>query len=413
MRHVLAVSLLATATAAAAGCSDESVIAARQIDAAIRSDVDAVAQGNNQVACDLYAKLTAGGGNTFFSPFSITTALAMLDAGAAGATDAELRSALKLQLPGERAHAAYGALLESLQIGRDFGQYTLASANRLFGQDGYDFLPSFLGITREHYGAELMPVDFQRDAEGARQIVNGWVKDQTEGKIEELFEPGGGINANTRLVLANAIVFKGRWEGKFDSAQARPFRLAGGTTIDVPIMQKRDRIGTGSIPGGRIGVLPFGGKDLSMLVLLPSEPSGLPAIEQAISGAKLAEWVGSVHVDDEPTSVMLPKFSLESKIDLEATLRALGIVTAFESGSADFSAMNGRRDLFVQKTVHRAVIAVDENGAEAAAATGVSVGRDAAVEGFEVDRPFLFAIYDHVTGSVLFMGRVMDPRPGA
>ena len=406
MRRLLAFALLA------AGCSDDSVIAARQLDEAIQPDAEAVARGNNQLACDLYAKLAEGGGNTFFSPFSISTALAMLDAGAAGETDAELRRALHFELPGERAHAAYGALLDSLAIGRDFGEYTLATANRLFGQDGYEFLPGFLGITRDHYDAELMPVDFARDPEGARGIVNDWVKGQTDGKIEELFEQGD-LDPSTVLVLANAIVFKGKWQGKFASTQDSAFRLADGTTVNVPIMSKQDTISVSHIPGGRLGVMPFRGEDLSMLVLLPDEPSGLPAIEQELSGANLATWIGGASEADERIQITLPKFSLEEKIDLEATLKALGIVTAFDPASADFSAMNGRRDLYVQKTVHRAVIAVDENGAEAAAATGVSVGRDAAPEPFEVDRPFVLAIYDHVTGSVLFMGRVLDPRPGA
>ena len=407
MRQLLAIALLV-----AAGCSEEDVIDARQLDEAIRPDVEAVVRGNNQLACDLYAKLVEGRGNLFFSPFSISTALAMIDAGAAGETDAELRSALHFELPGERAHAAYGALLDSLDVGREFGAYTLATANRLFGQDGYGFLPSFLGITRDHYGAELMPVDFIGDAEGARRTVNDWVAGQTDGKIEELFEPGS-LDATTRLVLANAIVFQGKWAQKFTETQDRPFQLADGTTVTVPIMSKRDAIATATVPGGRIGVMPFRGEDLSLIVLLPDEPAGLPAIEQELSGANLAAWIGRAHAPDRRVDVLLPRFTMETAIELPETLRALGIESAFDPNRADFSAMNGRRDLYLQKAVHEAVLSVDEEGAEAAAATGGGVGTTSAPQGFEVDRPFVLAIYDHVTGSVLFMGRVLDPRPGA
>jgi serpin B len=333
----------------------------------------------------------------------------MLDAGAAGETDAELRSALHFTLPGERAHEAYGALLGSLAVGRGFGAYTLATANRLFGQQGFEFLPGFLATTKDHYGAELMPVDFAGDAEGARGAVNEWVRGETDGKIGELFEPGS-LDGTTRLVLANAILFKGKWDDRFDDTRDRPFRIADGTQVTVPLMTKQDAIAIARIPGGRLGVMPFRGKDLSMLVLLPDEPSGLPAIEQQLSAASLAEWIGRARADGRRAAVALPRFRLEAALDLKEVLEALGVVTAFDPSRADFSAMNGRRDLHLQKTVHKAVIAVDEEGAEAAAATGAGAGVVSVPQSFEVDRPFVLMIYDHVTGAVLFMGRVMDPR---
>jgi serpin B len=156
--------------------------------------------------------------------------------------------------------------------------------------------------------------------------------------------------------------------------------------------------------------MPFRGKDLSLLVLLPGEPSGLPAIEQQLSAANLADWIGRARADGRRADVALPRFRLEASLDLQEVLEALGVVTAFDPSRADFSAMNGGRDLYLQKTVHKAVIAVDEEGAEAAAATGAGVGVVSVPESFEVDRPFVLMIYDHVTGGVLFMGRVMDPR---
>jgi serpin B len=158
-------------------------------------------------------------------------------------------------------------------------------------------------------------------------------------------------------------------------------------------------------------VLPFRGEDLSLLVLLPDEPSGLPAIEAQLSGASLAGWIASAHAPSSRTEVVLPKFHLESKFELPPVLEQLGVATAFDPSRADFSAMDGQRDLVLKRALHRAVISVDEEGAEAAAATGVSAGPTSVPVGFQVDRPFVLMIYDHVTGSVLFMGRVADPRP--
>jgi serine protease inhibitor len=406
MRNVLWIPLIA------AGCSSETdIIAARQLPEGLRGDAAVVVQGNNQFAFDIYGQLAATPGNTFLSPFSISTAFAMVDAGAAGQTDAELRAALHFTLPGEQTHVAYGAVLDSLDVGRDFGNYTLATANRLFGQDGFPFAAPFLAITKDHYGAELLPVDFQHDLEGSRTQINDWVADQTEDKIPELFAPGA-LTVDTRLVLANAILFKGDWENKFEkgSTQDSPFTLADGSTVTAPIMSKEDGIAVAYVPGGRLGAFPFAGKDIAMMVLLPDEADGLPALEAQLSGATLAEWIAALpEGGGEKTTVRLPKFGFSSSFDLASALGALGITTAFDPATADLSGMDGARDLFLQTAVHKAIIAVDEDGAEAAAATGVGAGTTSIPETFEVDHPFVFFIYDNVTGSILFLGRVADP----
>jgi serpin B len=393
------------------GCSSSSsgdVAAARQLPEAIQADARAVAQANNQFACDLYGELAAG--NAFFSPFSISTALSMIDAGTAGDTDAELRAALHVALPGDGAHAAYGALLDSLDVGREFGGYTLATADRLFGQEGFPFLETYLAITRDHYDAELMPVDFAGDVEGARSTVNSWVAEQTEDKIPELFERGE-IDPAAVLVLVNAILFKGTWEHEFEQGGTReaPFRLADGSTVTVQMMSKDDVIAQTFIPGGRLGVLPFKGQDLAMVVLLPDDPDGLPALEAQLTGPALDEWIAASELADKEAPIRLPKFEMEASLPLVDMLKALGITSAFDPDLADFSAMDGQRDLYLQTIVHKAVIQVDEHGAEAAAATGGVVTDVSAPLPFEVDRPFAFLIYDQVTGSVLFMGRVADP----
>jgi len=404
--------LLLACTAACSGSGDSEigdVIAARQIPEAIRPDVAAIAQANNQFACDLYAKLAVHDGNVVASPFSISTAMAMVDAGAAGNTDAELRGALHFTLPGERTHAAYGAVLDSLDTGRTFGVYTLATADRLFGQSGSKFSPDFLATTKNDYGAELLPVDFQHNLEAARATINGWVADQTEHRITELFAPGE-LDPATVLTLVNAIVFQGTWEQRFDAGAtaSAPFRLAQGSAVQTPMMHHPGPIATAKIPGGNIGVLPFRGKDLSMVVALPEQPDGLPAIEAALSADAIAQWIAAAHPDGEVVEVVFPKFAITSKVNLVAALEQLGITSAFDPQVADLSPIDGARDLYVQQVVHRAVLAVDERGGTAAAATGVGLTPTAAIE-FVADRPFVFFIYDHVTGSVLFLGRLADP----
>ena len=405
MRNALLLVLLAGA------CSDDiDIIAARQLPAGLRGDAAVVVAGNNQFAADIYGKLAATPGNVFLSPFSISTAFAMVDAGAAGQTDAELRGAFHFTLPGEQTHAAYGALLDSLDVGRGFENYTLATANRLFGQDGFPFLAPFLATTKDHYGAELLPVDFAGNAEAARGTINDWVASETDDKITELFGPGS-LDSSTRLALANAILFKGNWVKHFEHGQTAdaPFTLGDGSTVSAPMMHKEDAIAIGQVPGGRIGVLPFDGKDIAMMVLLPEAADGLPALEAQLSGEAVAGWIAGVHDGDEETSVSLPKFGFTSQFDLSGTLIDMGLATAFDPAAADLSAMDGARDLYLQSAVHQAVIAVDEDGAEAAAATGVGAGTTSVPEPFDVDHPFVFFIYDQVTGSILFLGRVADP----
>jgi len=413
MRQFLMIAVLSTACS---GQDADDVIGARQLPPAIRADAAATAAANNQFAFELYSQLPATG-NIVLSPFSISTAMAMVDAGAAGATDQELRTALHFALPGERTHAAYGALLASLQVGRDHGAYTLSTANRLFGQQGFAFLPSYLSITQRDYGASLMPVDFRGDAEGARGAVNAWVAEQTEHKIAELFK-AGELESSTVLALANAIVFKGTWAQKFDRALTsdEAFTLADGSVVQTPTMHTSAVIRVTGFSGARVGVLPFGGKDLSMVIVLPSVASGLAAVEATLAGVGLPALIdgvtgtGASGIAREPSELALPKFSVTARFELKPALAALGITSPFDEATADFSAIDGQRGLVLRRVVHQAVIAVDEDGAEAAAATGAGFNYSAAPAPFVVDRPFVFLIYDHVTSSILFLGRMTDPR---
>jgi serpin B len=412
-----------------AGCSggssddDSNILAERALPAAVAGDATALAHASNQFAVDMYAKLSAGTGNLCLSPYSISTALGLLDAGAAGTSDQQLRTALHVDLPGDRFHTAEGAILDSLDTGRAHGAYTLASANRLYGQLGRSFLPAFLDLTKADYGAALESVDFAGNTEAARGTINGWVADQTDDKIKELFAPGD-LSSSTVLALVNALVFKGSWQQHFDQARTMtaPFTRADGTTVQATMMHKSEAIAAQAIGGDVttghadvLGVLPFKGKDLSMVIVVPAAADGLPALESRLEAGTLdlAALVDGLDASDEKIEITLPKFSFTSSIDLTAPLKALGVTSVFGS-DADLSNIDGGHDLAVTTAVHKAFIAVDEDGAEAVAATGIGLSGAGAPTIFAItaDHPFVFAIYDHVTHTILFLGRVGDPTVG-
>jgi serpin B len=393
------------------GCSSQpDVLEARKIPMALAPDVAQVVNANNQFAIDLYKQTAPSAPNMIMSPFSVSTAFAMLDAGAATTSDAELRSTFHWNLAGDQLHAAYGALLTSLDTGRTYGNYTLATANKLFGQQGFPFAQPFLDVTKTDYQAELQPVDFENHAAQAIDTIDQWVSDQTDAKIPKLFAPGD-LDSSTVLALVNAILFQGTWEHPFDAdATANAtFTRGDGSTVQAPTMTKQDMLATAPIPNGRVIVLPFAGKDLEMVILLPNAADGLPALESALTGDQLSTWIGAAQASTEPSEVTLPKFKLELPIDLATTLAALGITTIWQPDTADLSGIDGAHDLYVNKAVHKAMISVDEHGAEAAAATGIGVGDASAPEPTRIDHPFVFAIHDAVTNSVLFIGRVEDP----
>ena len=396
---------------ALAGCSSQpDVLEARKIPVALAPDVAQVVTANNQFAIDLYRQAAPSAPNLIMSPFSVSTAFAMLDAGAATTSDAELRSTFHWYLAGDQLHAAYGALLSSIDTGRTYGNYTLGTANKLFGQQGFPFAQPFLDVTKNDYQAELEPVDFANHADQAIDTIDKWVSDQTDAKIPQLFMPGD-LDSSTVLALVNAILFQGTWEHPFDADQTANalFTRGDGTTVQAPTMTKEDALATAGIPDGQLVILPFAGKDLEMVILLPNAADGLPALEAALSGEHLSTWISTVQTASEPSEITLPKFKIELPIDLAPALGALGITTIWQPDTADLSGIDGAHDLYVSKAVHKAMISVDEHGAEAAAATGIGVGDSAAPEPLRVNHPFVFAIHDAVTNSVLFIGRVEDP----
>ena len=369
-----------------------------------------VVQGNNAFALALYAKLRAEDqGNLFLSPYSISTALAMTYAGAKGKTAAEMAEVLHFTVPQEQLHPAFAALAAKLHGDIKKEGYQLRIANRLWGQAGYHFLPTFLQVTRDHYGAELAQVDFAQDTEAARHTINAWVEEKTEEKIKDLLAQGV-LDSGTTLVLTNAIYFKGDWQRKFEAKATKdaPFLLTPQEKVTVPMMRQRGKFAYGVVGKVQVLELPYVGKDLSMFVLLPKEVDGLADLEKSLSVETLNTWTSGLR--EQTVEVLLPKFKMTSGFRLEKTLGSMGMPLAF-SGEADFSGMTGQRGLFISAVIHKAFIDVNEEGTEAAAATAVVMRAPAPPNPiFRADHPFLFLIRDNRTGSILFLGRVINPK---
>ncbi len=379
----------------------------------VTQDMKALAEDNNRFALDLYGRLRTGpGGNLFFSPSSVSTALAMLYAGAGGETAEQMAKVLHFRLPSEKLHSAFGDLRRSWNLGASGRGYRLSVADRLWGQAGFHFLPGFLAVTREEYGAELAQVDFQGQAEDARRRINAWVEEQTQGKIRDLVPPGA-LDAKTRLVLTDAVYFKGIWTEPFrkESTQVAPFHVSAARKTDVPLMFRTDAYPFWAGDGLKMLALPYGKGDLSMLILLPDDVEGLSALEERLTDENLSRWLSSLQTRE--VSVSLPRFTLTSEFQLADVLKAMGMPRAFTLGEADFSGMSREEELFVSAVIHKAFVDVNEEGTEAAAATGIGVKSVAAPEEplvFRADHPFVFLIRDNRTGSILFLGRLMNPQ---
>lgn len=377
------------------------------------ADARELVAGNTTFALDLYRTLDDGRSNLIYSPYSVSSALAMTHAGARGETEAQMARALRFTLPQERLHPAFNALDLALASrgegaeGQDGGGFRLHVANALWGQVGSSFAPSFLDVLAESYGAGLHVVDFAQAPGQARGIINGWVAERTEDRIEDIV-PEGAIQPATRLVVTNAVYFNAAWQFPFDEDETAraPFTRLDGTSISVPMMTNHAQVRYGEGGGFQALELPYDGGELSMVLVLPSEEIGALG-----AGIDLA-WLEGVFASLGTRSVTmtLPKFKFESALDLVEPLGALGMPIAF-SGLADFSGIDGQGGLFLSDVLHKAFISVNEAGTEAAAATAVIIAETSAPEPASIrfDRPFLFFIRDIATGAILFVGRVVDP----
>jgi serpin B len=371
-----------------------------------------VTAGNNAFAIDLYGQLRKQEGNLFFSPESISTAFAMAYAGARGSTASEMAATLHFTLPPDRLHPTMGALLASLNAAH--AGYQLRVADALWAEKDFTFLDDFLKLTASDYGAGFNRVDFKGAPEAVRATINQWVEQNTENKIKDLLPPGS-LNTATRLVLTNAIYFKGDWQTQFDKTQTKDddFHLSAPQTVKAPLMHLTAKLSY--FNGGTFQAveIPYKSGELSMIVLLPNDAAGLPALEQSLTAANTQQWFSQLR-GGARIILTLPKFKMTQQFQLGNTLASMGMAQAFQKNAADFSGITGKRDFWISAAIHKAYIDVNEEGTEAAAATGIvmrsmAVQREQPPVVFRADHPFLFVIRDNRSSGILFMGRVTDP----
>ncbi|XP_044033295.1 leukocyte elastase inhibitor-like isoform X2 [Siniperca chuatsi] len=431
-----------------------------------------LSKANSTFSLALFKKLSDDDktANIFYSPFSISSALAMVMLGARGNTatqmsevlcftEAEqpkvagtqqmqtqspvqsqmqsqmqtrkqmraqiqqssrlpqyLLKCLKPQNGQDDVHTSFAKLLSELN--KADALYSLSLANRLYGEQSYQFVEDFLAETRKHYNAELESVDFKTNAEAARVDINSWVEKQTQGKIKDLLVPDV-LDHMTRLVLVNAIYFKGNWSKQFkeDLTVDAQFRINKNDTKPVKIMSQKSEFSLNSIPEANCQILemPYKGKDLSMLIFLPNEieddTTGLEKLERELTYEKFVEWTRPDMMGQTEVEVKLPRFKMEEKYDLKDVLTSMGMVDAFDVTMSDFSGISPEKDLVLSKVIHKAVVEVNEEGTEAAAATAVIMTESLMIPAtFIADHPFLFFIRHNPTKSILFAGRYCSPE---
>lgn len=384
------------------------------------------AAANNRFAIDLYARLREREDNLFFSPFSISLALAMVYAGVRGETARQMTAALRFPADHISLHPRFAALVSALtsphpgyaklEKGLSLSQsYALEIANRLWGQEGCGFLEDFQQLLERHYGTRLKEVDFSRDRAAVAGEINRWVAEKTRGKIDAAISPES-LTEITRLILVNAVYFHGKWAKQFEVAQTadEPFYLSDGNEIRVPLMRQAGFFLCAEFADYQVLQLSYRTSSLSMIIFLPREREGLARFEKSLTAETLQGW--AKNASEEIVRLWLPRFRMDSNFRLSSILAAMGLPLAFTAG-ADFSGMNGGKEpLFLSEVIHKAYVDVDEEGTEAAAATiavmtfGVAVTkRPPKLIIFRADHPFLFLIQDSRSHTTLFMGRVENP----
>ncbi|MFA5032048.1 MAG: serpin family protein [bacterium] len=371
---------------------------------------DLLVKGNNTFALELYENLKGKEGNLFFSPYSISTALAMTYAGAKANTQKQMAEVLRFNLLDSTSiHPVFKNLIFETQSKNK--NYQLNIANALWGQKGYKFLNKFIKVTKTNYGAGFKKIDFG-NTESARKTINNWVEEQTKNKIKDLIQPGI-LNANTRLVLTNAIYFKGNWINEFDENETKeaPFYINPEKKLQVPMMFKKENFNFMETDKFQAIELPYKGDDLSMFVLLPKKIDGLGEVENSFVLDSLNKWIESVQ--NQEVKIYFPKFKMTSEFSLAEVLKSMGMSDAFSLPPADFSGMNKKKELFISAVIHKAFVDVNEKGTEAAAATAVVMTKCSMptqqTPVFRADHPFIFLIRDTRSGSILFIGRLTNP----
>ncbi|HEY3356459.1 MAG TPA: serpin family protein [Polyangia bacterium] len=379
------------------------------------AELQALAHGNTTFACEMYQQLRQQPGNLFYSPQSISQALAMTYAGARAGTETQMADVLSFALTQERLHPAFNALDLALASrgqgaqGADGAGFRLHLVNAIWGQQGYGFLASFLDVLAVNYGAGLRLLDFARAPDAARVTINDWVSQETEGKIKDLLAPGT-VTGGTRLVLTNAVYFNAQWQNVFPKELSHDgaFQLLDGSSVTVPMMTNLTDVGHATGAGFQAVDLPYDGGELAMTLIVP-DAGRFAQVEDGLDGAALEAVVTGLA--PASLSLTMPKWTVDTKLSVKQQLSGLGMTDAFDGARADFTGINGGVEpLWIDDVIHQAHVMVNEDGTEAAAATAVvMVGGSMPGDAVTVDRPFIYVIRDVATGTILFVGRVVNP----
>ena len=372
-------------------------------------DPQHVAQANNAFAFDLYKKINSEGTNLFFSPYSISSALAMTYSGAKGATRQQMSEVLGFYSDNPTHARGYHSLQKHLDsLNRE--ELQLNMANSLWCQQDYDFQRDFLDINRDYFSAAIRQVNFKSQYQKVRKHINQWVEEQTNQKIKDLIDQGV-LDRMTRMVLVNAIYFNGKWEHPFSEDQTRQdtFYPTATQEIKVPFMNQSIWVPYHEEQLYKAVEIPYSNGELSMLILLPARHADMSELESKMNGAFYENLTDSMR--RQKVNLTIPRFKLQAKYQLNDPLRQMGMTSAFD-GEADFSGMTGDKDLYISEVVHQSFVEVNEEGTEAAAATGVVMRKTSvlASKSLKADHPFLFMIRDQKTHAILFMGKMQNPK---
>jgi len=402
------------------GCIDPTPIEKQVLDDSKSTavGVNETVKGNNEFALEMYSELNKESENLFFSPWSISSALAMTFEGAKGQTKEEMKNVLHLQENDLERRSGFAKIYNLLN--KNNSEYELSTANALWAQKNYPFLEDYVNTTKKYYSAEFTNMDFIGKTEESRKTINSWVEKQTNDKIKNLI-PEGILNPLTRLVLTNAIYFKGDWEIQFDKTKTKKqdFKVNENTTVQVDMMSLKkgsEEFNYAETNELQVLQMNYKGNELSMIVLLPK--NSISEVESMLSAEKLEEWKKSMHERD--VYVYFPKFVFETKYLIADNLKEMGMPTAFSDTQTDFTGMydadKTMENIFISHVIHQAFVQVDEEGTEAAAATAVVMKAMSAgpmdIPEFKADHPFIFLIQENSTGSILFIGKVVDPTAG-
>lgn len=384
-------------------------------------DLQILAADNNEFALDLFREIVnveetkSQRKNIFFSPYSVSSALAMTYAGAKGETAEQMEEALRFYLCPEKLHESFSEFDTMLDAVQEKGNVELSIANSIWPQEGFDLKDNYVKLLKRHYDISVTPVNYSSAVEAARRRINSWVEEKTKERIKDLIGKKV-LTPLTRLVLVNAIYFKGVWLHPFEEENTReaPFYLNGGETVDVSIMYQEERLKYGVFEGIQALELPYDGENLSMMIMLPEKNGNVDELAKSLSTERF-EKIERL-METRKVQVFLPRFELNWGTEsLKDELIELGMAEPFEAGVADFSGIAGDPgDVNISDVLHKAFVKVNEEGTEAAAATAVIVVTRSAtpeeVVVFRADRPFLFFIKDNNTGAILFAGQCRNPR---